>query len=301
MSEEAPKLRLRPKLALDPASADAPGAPPSAECTRLPVSVGEPPARASTPPLERLKPRLPGVATTPPLPVRPQTAPSFAVVVPPVAPAAPAPPSSSTAPLPSAPAPTPGARPATDGSTLAPLSERTRRLNRAALIIAASGVVVFGAVGYVAFPKLIAQQIEHEDAERRLEKLLRAERAADRAEASKPPPGAPAHVSAPPTANGPGPAATTPPPAPVQPPPSSGSASPPALEPNINFQAWVQNVRITGLRTGAMPRILIGGASFDVGEIVHPELGIVFDGYDADRRVLRFRDTTGALAERRHP
>jgi hypothetical protein len=171
--------------------------------------------------------------------------------------------------------------------------------------------VCFAAIGYLAFPKLAAQQKEFE-----ANKLLEARYAVDDAPE---PAREPRPVLEPSSAEPPAPRSVSPSPAPPSPvvPPSPGAGPPldlPTLigtgesvrtatgaEGSPNFQAWVRNVKITGLRTGNQPRILIGGASFDVGETVSSEFGILFDGYDAERRVLRFRDATGVVLERRHP
>jgi hypothetical protein len=72
-----------------------------------------------------------------------------------------------------------------------------------------------------------------------------------------------------------------------------------APEPSAAFTAWVKNLKITGLRTGAVPRILVDRATFAAGDTINTELGIMFDGYDASRRMLRFKDKTGAVVERR--
>jgi hypothetical protein len=44
--------------------------------------------------------------------------------------------------------------------------------------------------------------------------------------------------------------------------------------------------------------VLIAGAPYKPGDVVHAPLGIVFSGYDADRRLVRFQDASGARLER---
>ena len=63
----------------------------------------------------------------------------------------------------------------------------------------------------------------------------------------------------------------------------------------------MNNLKINGVahRAGSLPRILIGGASFNQGEVVSAQLGVTFDNYDADQHLVRFRDKTGATVERR--
>ncbi len=43
----------------------------------------------------------------------------------------------------------------------------------------------------------------------------------------------------------------------------------------------------------------MGRSSYLPGETVNPVLEIVFDGYDANRRLVRFKDKSGAVIERR--
>jgi cytoskeletal protein RodZ len=108
--------------------------------------------------------------------------------------------------------------------------------------------------------------------------------------AAAPPSTAPAKpagaVSAPPSAP---PAATTLVPGPAGTPPASAT-----------FKAWVQNAKVSGVRAGANPRVFIERTAYAQGDLVNPQLGIVFDGYDAETRLLRFKDASGAVVERRH-
>lgn len=101
----------------------------------------------------------------------------------------------------------------------------------------------------------------------------------------------------------PEPAPAAPPPVPATPvetvPVPSVPADTPAPEPSPAFKAWVTNLKIGAVRAGAVPRLLIGGRMFSRGDVVGPELGIVFEAYDTDRRMLRFKDATGATFERR--
>lgn len=93
-------------------------------------------------------------------------------------------------------------------------------------------------------------------------------------------------VSAPPSA---APVAATLAPGPAGPPPASAT-----------FKAWVQNAKVSGVRAGANPRVFIERTAYAQGDLVNPQLGIVFDGYDAETRLLRFKDASGAVVERRH-
>lgn len=86
-------------------------------------------------------------------------------------------------------------------------------------------------------------------------------------------------------------AALTPPPVPVKPPP------PP---PSLAFKAWVANLKIRGVRGGEAQRVFIDKTSYVPGDVVNPQLGITFVGYDEETRLLKFQDKTGATFERRH-
>jgi hypothetical protein len=86
----------------------------------------------------------------------------------------------------------------------------------------------------------------------------------------------------------------TPKPEPVEAPPP-----PPPPVASGAFKAWVENLRISGLRSGANPRVFIGGTSYAPGDLVNPQLGITFVGYDSETRKIIFKDANGAKVERR--
>ncbi len=65
-----------------------------------------------------------------------------------------------------------------------------------------------------------------------------------------------------------------------------------------SFRAWVEHVKISGVRVSANPRILIGKVSFNQGDVVDEKLGIIFVGYDKERYLVRFQDSSGAILER---
>jgi hypothetical protein len=81
---------------------------------------------------------------------------------------------------------------------------------------------------------------------------------------------------------------------PVEPPP------PPPPPASAEFKAWVENARISGVRAGSTTRVFIDRTSYAVGDLVNPQLGISFDGYNAETRMLTFKDATGAKVERRN-
>lgn len=71
-------------------------------------------------------------------------------------------------------------------------------------------------------------------------------------------------------------------------------------KPTLRFARWVRAVKIGGARLSDNPRVLVGSTAFTFGDVVETNLGIVLDGYNAERRALRFKETaTGAVIERR--
>jgi hypothetical protein len=89
-------------------------------------------------------------------------------------------------------------------------------------------------------------------------------------------------------------------PAPAAPTPEEPVAAPPPPPPSLAFKAWVLNVRIRGVRAGSNPRVFIEHTSYAPGDLVNPQLGISFVGYDAPTSMLTFQDKTGAVVERRN-
>jgi hypothetical protein len=74
-----------------------------------------------------------------------------------------------------------------------------------------------------------------------------------------------------------------------------------AVEASAPFRAFIANAKITGLLQGTSPRVFINGRTRLVGDVVDSGLGITFEGYDADKKLLQFKDKTGALVTRRYP
>ena len=54
------------------------------------------------------------------------------------------------------------------------------------------------------------------------------------------------------------------------------------------------------MRGGANPRVFIGSSSYQVGDLVNPQMAITFEGYTDATRMLVFKDKTGATVERRN-
>ncbi len=89
-------------------------------------------------------------------------------------------------------------------------------------------------------------------------------------------------------------------PAPTAPIPEEPAAAPPPPPASLAFKAWVLNVRIRGVRAGSSPRVFIERTSYAPGDLVNPQLGISFVGYDGATSMLTFKDKTGAVVERRN-
>jgi hypothetical protein len=75
---------------------------------------------------------------------------------------------------------------------------------------------------------------------------------------------------------------------------------PPPPVASAAFKGWVDNVKILGIRSGSAVRIFIGGTSYAPGDLINPQLGITFDSYNAETRMVRFKDQTGATVEQRN-
>jgi hypothetical protein len=76
---------------------------------------------------------------------------------------------------------------------------------------------------------------------------------------------------------------------------------PPPPPPSAQFKAWVEGLKIGGVsvRAGRPPRMIIEKTTYDVGDLVNPNLGISFEGYNPTTRMVTFKDKTGATVERR--
>jgi hypothetical protein len=64
--------------------------------------------------------------------------------------------------------------------------------------------------------------------------------------------------------------------------------------PTRNFLVWATTVRISGVRTGENPRVMIGGSPFEPGDTVDARRGVVFVGYEPETQQLRFSEQSGA-------
>jgi hypothetical protein len=302
MSDETPKLRLRPKLAVETSPAPAPSAvaapPPAPENAASASAAGgprsaEPVAPEANPvPVIRFKPRVPAAT--------PATGPVIAAVVADPAPAVSSVPPASMADLP----PSLSAAVSAPGSLPPPIPPRRsgKKVQLVAVAIGLGGVLVFALVGFLVFGRMsaltqhyAAEQSAGENVPRKRERpTIDKNEASGIAEAASP--SAPTQKSPP--------AAATPPST-----PSAASASvarPAAAAPevpadagNAEAQDWINKLKISGVRTGSSPKVLIGGKAFSVGDVVQANFGLVFTGYDPAREFVQFKDGKGTVYERR--
>ena len=108
------------------------------------------------------------------------------------------------------------------------------------------------------------------------------------------PPPAPAEIKA-------ASVAPEPPPAPVAPASqtvridlSPSDAASPA------FKSFIMNLRVSGVFQGEHPRVLIGSETYEIGDVVNQDLGVVFSGIDADRELVLFKDSTGVTLVKKY-
>ena len=77
-------------------------------------------------------------------------------------------------------------------------------------------------------------------------------------------------------------------------------APPPPPPPSVQFRAAIEGLKISGVRGGANARVFIGKTAYAEGDLVVPALGISFEGYNPETRMILFKDKTGAKVERRN-
>jgi hypothetical protein len=73
----------------------------------------------------------------------------------------------------------------------------------------------------------------------------------------------------------------------------------PGADAGAEFRLLVANLKIKGVFLGDPPRAVINGRLMRAGERVDSELGVTFEGLDADRSRLIFKDRTGATIQRK--
>lgn len=86
----------------------------------------------------------------------------------------------------------------------------------------------------------------------------------------------------------------------VEPEAAPEKAMPAELQPSPAFRAWVSGAVISGVREGSSPRAFINGILVKQGDVLDHGFGIVFDGVDAERNLVIFKDNTGAIVGKRY-
>ena len=66
------------------------------------------------------------------------------------------------------------------------------------------------------------------------------------------------------------------------------------------FRSFVANAKVSGVFQGNPPRIMLNGRLVRGGEIVDGGLYITFDSIDAEKKMLLFKDKSGATVTRRY-
>jgi hypothetical protein len=73
-----------------------------------------------------------------------------------------------------------------------------------------------------------------------------------------------------------------------------------AAEATPAFRGFVANAKVSGVFQGNPPRAFINGKLTRAGETVDSGLGIVFDTIDAEKKLIMFKDRTGATVARKY-
>ena len=66
------------------------------------------------------------------------------------------------------------------------------------------------------------------------------------------------------------------------------------------FRSYVANAKVSGVFQGSPPRIMLNGRLVRGGEVIDGGLNITFDSIDADKKLLLFKDKSGATVTRRY-
>jgi hypothetical protein len=66
------------------------------------------------------------------------------------------------------------------------------------------------------------------------------------------------------------------------------------------FKAFITSLRVSGVFQGAHPRVLIGSRTYEVGEVVNDDLGVVFVGVDPERKLVLLKDGTGVTLVKKY-
>lgn len=73
-----------------------------------------------------------------------------------------------------------------------------------------------------------------------------------------------------------------------------------AAEASPAFRSFAANARVGGVFQGNPPRAFINGRTVRAGETIDAGLGVTFDGIDAEKKILIFKDRSGAVVVRKY-
>ena len=79
-----------------------------------------------------------------------------------------------------------------------------------------------------------------------------------------------------------------------------GPAIEAAADTSTAFRTFIANAKISGVFQGTPARVMFNGRLARAGDTVEPTLGITFDGLDPDRKLILFKDKSGAVVTRRY-
>lgn len=68
--------------------------------------------------------------------------------------------------------------------------------------------------------------------------------------------------------------------------------------PSPRFRAFVDQLKIGGFRVGPPARLFLGGITYNEGDVIDQDLGIIFAGVDPKTGEVMFKDGSGAALRR---
>ena len=66
------------------------------------------------------------------------------------------------------------------------------------------------------------------------------------------------------------------------------------------FRSFVANAKVSGVFQGNPPRVMLNGRLARGGDTIDSNLGVIFDSVDPDKKLLIFKDKSGATVTRRY-
>jgi hypothetical protein len=73
-----------------------------------------------------------------------------------------------------------------------------------------------------------------------------------------------------------------------------------SVEASPEFRSFVANAKVSGVFQGNPARAMINGRLARTGDMIDPTLGIIFEGVDATKKQLLFKDKSGAVVARKY-